>query len=341
MKIAFAGLRHVHILMLHRMLRERDDVEIVAVSEADPATRQALAEGGEVELTHDDYPALLAEADCDAVAIGDYYGRRGEIAIAALQAGRHVIVDKPVCTRADECEQIAALARQKNLRVGCQLDLRDSGDVHAARRLIREGAIGDVHTIAFDGQHPLSYGSRPGWYFEEGKHGGTINDIAIHAVDLIPWMTGRSLAEVVAARAWNARLTEVPHFQDGAQMLLRLDNGGGVLGDVSYFAPDRGGYAMPQYWRITCRGPGGVIEISKASGKVFLGGASADEPQQWIEPDPMPGGTYFDAFQRDIEGRSLPGDLTTETVLEATRVTLAIQEAAEKATTNVPLSAGD
>ena len=262
MKIAFVGLRHMHILMLHRMLRDRDDVEIVAVSEADPATRQALAEGGEVELTHDDYPALLAETECDVVAIGDYYGRRGEIAIAALQAGRHIIVDKPVCTRPDECEQIAALARETGLRVGCQLDLRDRGDVHAARRLIAEGAIGEVHTISFDGQHPLSYGSRPGWYFEEGKHDGKINDIAIHAVDLIPWMTGRSIVEVVAARAWNARLTEVPHFQDGAQMLLRLDNGGGVLGDVSYFASDRGGYGMPQYWRITCRGLGGVIEIS-------------------------------------------------------------------------------
>jgi len=337
MRIAFAGLRHVHILMLHRMLRERDDVEIVAASEADAATRQALADGGEVELTHDDYPALLAEADCDAVAIGDYYGRRGEIAIAALQAGRHVISDKPLCTRAGECEQIAALARQKGLRVGCQLDLRDSGDVHAARRLIGEGAIGEVHTISFDGQHPLMYGSRPGWYFERGKHGGTINDLAIHAIDLIPWLTGRTLAEVVAARVWNGRLKDAPHFQDGAQMLLRLDNDGGVLGDVSYFAPDRGGYAMPQYWRITCHGDAGVLEISKAAGKVFLGGASKDEPQQWIEPDPMPGGTYFDAFLRDIAGASLPGDITTETVLETTRVTLAIQEAADQGRTNVAL----
>ena len=279
---------------------------------------------------------MLAEIDCDAVAVGDYYGRRGEIILAALAAGKHVIADKPICTRQSEREQIAELARSRNLRVGCQLDLRDSGHMHAARRLIRNGAVGQVHTIIFDAQHPLMYGTRPGWYFEPGRHGGTINDIAIHAVDLIPWITGRKLAEVVAARVWNGRLKEAPHFQDGAQMLLRMDNDGGVMGDVSYFAPDSGGYDMPQYWRITFHGDKGVLEVSHTQKNVMLGGGSR-EPIKWIGPDPMPDGGYFDAFLRDIAGASLEGDSTTETVLEAARVALAIQDAADKERHDVPL----
>ena len=52
-----------------------------------------------MKLTHDDYRRMLREVECDAVAVGDYFARRGEIVIAALEAGKHVIADKPICTK--------------------------------------------------------------------------------------------------------------------------------------------------------------------------------------------------------------------------------------------------
>src|SRR5207248_6675850 len=117
-----------------------------------------------------------------------------------------VISDKPICTRIAELERIEDLAKENHRALSAQLDLRDSGAFITARRLIREGAIGEIHTVVFTAQHPLFLDKRPKWYFEPGKHGGTLNDIAIHATDLIPWMTGRKLIEVTAARAWNARV---------------------------------------------------------------------------------------------------------------------------------------
>src|SRR5439155_25293810 len=164
----------------------------------------------------------------------DYFGRRGEIIVRALEDGKHDIADKPICTRLSEQERIAALASEKGRAVGCLLDLRDHGPFITMRRQIKNGAIGTVHTITFTAQHPLLLGKRPAWYFEPAKHGGTINDIGIHAIDLIPWLTGRRIVEAVAARAWNARLGQFPHFQDAAQIMLRLDNDAGVLGDLSY-----------------------------------------------------------------------------------------------------------
>src|SRR5581483_4595745 len=126
------------------------------------------------------------------------------------------------------------------------------------------------HTIHVTAQHPLLLDKRPAWYFEPGKHGGTINDIAIHATDLIPWLTGRKLVEVVAARAWNARLPQFPHFQDAAQFMLKLDNSGGVMADVSYLAPDGINYKAPQYWRVTCHGSDGLIEAKYMSPTIQL-----------------------------------------------------------------------
>ena len=124
---------------------------------------------------------MLEETDCDAIAIGDYYAQRGSLIIQALSHGKHVISDKPLCTSLDELDEIERLAAAKSLKVNCMLDMRDSAPFISVRKLIRQGLIGEVHAITFGGQHPLLLGKRPAWYFEPGKHGGTINDIVIHA----------------------------------------------------------------------------------------------------------------------------------------------------------------
>jgi len=252
MRIAFIGFRHGHILGFYKTCNADRRVHVVGASEDHKQTADELRAEGNVKLTHDDYRRMLKEVDCDAVALGDYFARRGEIVIAALEAGKHVMADKPICTRLEELEKIQRLSKEKGKQVSALLDLRDSGALRTMRQLIQDEVIGEVHTLNFTAQHPLFFGKRASWYFEEGKHGGTLNDIGIHATDLIPWMTGKKITKVVAGRAWNARVPQVPHFQDGGQLMLELENRGGVLGDVSYLAPDGIAYSAPQYWRVTC-----------------------------------------------------------------------------------------
>jgi predicted dehydrogenase len=179
-------------------------------------------------------------------------------------------------------------------------------------------------------------GKRPAWYFEPGKHGGTINDIGIHAIDAIPWLTGRTIAEVAAARAWNARLPQFPHFQDAAQVMLKLDNGGGVLGDLSYLAPDGIAYSGDQYWRITCHGEAGVIETNYNAKTVTLWAGS--EMKHFPAGPSNPTGC-LDAFLDEIAGKPSDntGALNTQTVLDASRRALLIQQAADENRANVRL----
>lgn len=326
MRLAFIGFRHGHIMQLYDAAAGRAGIQIVAACEEDGAAAESLRQAGKIKLTHTDHRRLLNEVPCDAVAIGDTFGRRGPLAIEALEAGRHIIVDKPLCTRLEQLDRIEALARTKGLSVGCLLDLRSSGSLGAARRLIAQGAIGEVHTVSFTAQHPLLYGKRPDWYFQPGQHGGTINDIAIHATDAIPWITGRRIVAVTAARAWNARLPQHPDFQDAAQFMLRLDNGGGVLGDVSYFAPDGCGYSVPQYWRMTFHGSGGVIEARLGNHPLPLARSEDRQPQQ-IPPDPDIPATAIESFLAETAGQKSP--LTTEAVITASRLALNIQKAAD------------
>jgi predicted dehydrogenase len=335
-RFAFMGLRHGHIMGMLKAATERDDVEVVAVCEEDAATRETLTADGTVKITHDSYAAAFDGAEFDVVAIGDYYSARGPIAIEALKRGKHVIIDKPISTSLEELDQMEALAKEKGLIIGAMLDVRDSGVFLKIRELVQSGAIGKVHAISFGGQHPLMYGTRPAWYFEEGKHGGTINDIAIHAIDAIPWITGSQFATINAARSWNACCMEVPHFLDSAQMMMTLENGCGVMGDVSYLMPDGVGYTCPLYWRMTLWGQDGLIEANYSADAIKMW-QGADKELKTIKPAEAIQGGYLESFLREINGETEGLHLSSAEVLRSSRVTLLAQQAADQNLTNVSL----
>src|SRR4051812_15366797 len=106
LRIAFVGFRHGHVMGLYHAARTHPDVDVVAAAEDHAETRDALAREGTVQITHHDWREVIDRVPCDAIAIGDYFARRGEIAIAAVEAGKHVIADKPICTRLNELERI-------------------------------------------------------------------------------------------------------------------------------------------------------------------------------------------------------------------------------------------
>ena len=336
-RFAFVGFRHPHIRDMLTRCQQHPEIDVVACCEQDSVTREELAREGQIVITHDDYEVLLEQIDCDVIAVGDVYGKRGELIVRGLQCGRHVISDKPVCISLTELDRIEQLASEQQRIVSGMLDMRDSPVSLGMRELIRGDQIGAIRAVSFDGQHPLMFGTRPDWYFAAGMHGGTLNDIAIHAMDFIPWATGQPLETLLAARSWNANLPQVPHFHDGGQVLLTLQNGAGVLGDVSYLLPDSFGYEMPLYWRFTFWGADGVIEAGVNTPTIRLYRNGEETAREIPLPAGRPGG-YLDAFLAEIHGATSDLHLSSHEVLAATRRTLRIQQAAEDKSSYLPLA---
>lgn len=329
LKLAIVGIRHQHIFSLLNEASRMKDVEIVAICEENAKTRQVNQEAGLVKVTHSSIDAMLAEVPCDIIGIGDYYGRRGSLAIQALRAGRHVIADKPLCTSLAECDRIIELSRKSNLKVGCMMGIRWLGAVQLMRKRIADGSIGAVRTISITGQHPLKLKKRPGWYFEPGKHGGTINDIGVHAIDTVQWLTGEKVMEVTGARVWNGKASATPWFKDCAQFMLRLSNDVGVISDVSYLSPEPGSFEVPHYWSITVHGDDGVLECSNREPNVTITTSKSKKPR----PLKCPANAehnYLHDFVDEIKGNIAAGQLTTDYVLRATRTALQVQQAADQ-----------
>lgn len=325
-RIVFAGFRHRHLLDLYEHCGHLAEIEVVACSEEDPETRVAL-EAHDVQVTHHSHADLISEVECDVVAIGDVFGARGSLAVAALSAGRHVLSDKPLCTSLHELDRIEEEATHRGLEVGCMLDLRDCGPMIGLRDIVRSGEIGEVQAISVGGQHPLLLGQRPEWYFVPDLHGGVLNDIAVHAIDVIPWVTGVGIRDIVAARTWNASVPEHPDFEQCGHAMLTLENGAGVLCDVSYLAPDSFGYQLPLYWRLTIWGVAGVVEATASTSEITLYRNGEGTQRLVTAPSGRPGG-YLDAFLDEVHRRPKASGLTTGEVLGVSRLALQLQAAA-------------
>lgn len=257
LRIAAVGFRHGHILSFMKAARDLAYCELVGVVEESDDDLSIL-ERAEVEPTHATFDELLDDEEFDVVATAEYYARRGSIIIKALEAGKHVICDKPMCTSIDELRRIKHLCEENDLEVAMQLSMRFGAAYQTMRSVIQEGELGRFLAATTFGQHPLGYQStRPDWYFEEGKHGGTINDIFIHGADMLRYCTGQEFETVVAAEAWNESLPEVPFFQVGAQCMLTMTEGPRVMADVSYM-PGRS-------WQFYITGTDGYLAVESGN----------------------------------------------------------------------------
>lgn len=260
MRIAFAGFRHPHIFDLYKRCRETVGVEIVACAEDDPVARDAAAQTAGISFSDASVDEMLQKADFDAVAVGDFYASRAGLIIKALKRGAHVISDKPFCTSLADLHVIEELCVAKGRCLGCMFDLRDAPFALGMRNALWNGMAGRVLSVDFRAQHPLLFGKRATWYFEDEKYGGIFNDIAIHACDLLPWLCNLPSGQTLSAYQWPTRRCGQDRFCDGGKCLFTLGDGVVVSGDVSYFSPDAFLYQMPSYWQITVNGTEGQLE---------------------------------------------------------------------------------
>lgn len=167
----------------------------------DRARELAEQYGGKV------YPSwrdLLADPDIHAVSVCAANNAHAEITIAALEAGKHVLCEKPMATTLEECEAMVAAAQKsgKYLMIGHNQRLAKA---HArARKLVEEGAIGDIVTFRTTFGHggPETWSVDPGkatWFFDKKKAAmGAMADLGIHKTDLIQFLTGQKVVETTA-----------------------------------------------------------------------------------------------------------------------------------------------
>ncbi|GAB3171667.1 Gfo/Idh/MocA family oxidoreductase [Myceligenerans halotolerans] len=149
-----------------------------------------------------DWRTLLERDDVDLVDVCTPGNTHAEIAIAALDAGKHVLCEKPLANTVAEAEQMTAAAEraaERGVRAMVGFTYRRVPAMQLARQLVADGRIGEVrHVRAQYLQDWLTDPSAPlSWRLDKEKAGsGALGDIGAHVVDLAQFITGESVAGV-------------------------------------------------------------------------------------------------------------------------------------------------
>lgn len=318
--VAFLGIRHGHIFDIYNMAKANPLYNIVGAFEENEKTRRAAEEKG-VVFTYSSLPELLCDQNVDAVVLGCPFGERGKMAIEVLKANKNVIADKPLCTSLEQLEQIERLAIEKSLVVSAMFSMRFEKKLIAVKKLFESGKLGEICNVYFGGQHPLQYGRRPDWYFEEGNYGGVINDIAIHGIDALSFVFDLETDKILSARCWNKFAENEPNFKDCGQFMLTASNGAGIIADVSYAIPDGVEFALPYYWQFYIWGTRGTIRFALNEEKSYYYIKGEKEPVLLQETAPET--DYLTDFYNLFNGNEAV--LSMQEVFNSTRKTLEIQ----------------
>ena len=182
---------------------ENPDAKLAAFFSPNRARAQEQADkyGGKV---YDTAEALLADPDIDAVSICAANYAHAELSIQALNAGKHVLCEKPMATTLADCEAMVECAKKngKFLMIGHNQRLAKAH--MEAKRLIDAGLIGDIITFRTSFGHggPETWAIKPGkdtWFFDKSKAAmGVMADLGVHKTDLIQYLTGQRVVRTTA-----------------------------------------------------------------------------------------------------------------------------------------------
>ena len=205
-------------------LARLDDAEIVAVGSRSKERAAAFAARFDVPHVHGSYEALLADPDVDVVYVATPHSSHRDLTIAALEAGRHVVCEKPIGVNAAEARDMAAAAAANGRFLMEAIWSWFLPAIVEVRRRVLAGEIGQVR--AFEANFSIAVPGPTGRHHELALAGGALLDLGIYPVALARFLLGPPLEVRALGRlgptAVDTNLGLVMSHADGAVAVAHI-----------------------------------------------------------------------------------------------------------------------
>src|SRR3712207_3503491 len=207
-----------------RGLRSLPEAEVFAVGSRSEASAVKFADKRNISRRHASYDDLASDPDVDVVYIATPHPFHAENATLCLEAGKAVLCEKPFCVNAAEAERVVKLAREKGLFIMEGMWTRFFPLMEEVRRLVSEGAIGEVRMLNVD------FGFRAGFepasrLFDPKLGGGALLDVGVYCVSFASMILGQPSGSVGLSHLGETGVDE--------QASVVLEHEGGRLANLS------------------------------------------------------------------------------------------------------------
>jgi predicted dehydrogenase len=184
-----------------RTYQSLPQAELIAVCDSDEPWLRHCQQQWNVPRIFTDYQEMFALEELDAVSIALPTYLHSPATIAALEAGKHVLVEKPMAMDAADAERMAEAAQRSARTLMVSYNQRFNPEIRFLKRCISEGHLGDIYYARTLWRRPLGVlpapiGRRPtgdynrNWFNETDKGGGVARDLGSHVIDVAMWLLG-------------------------------------------------------------------------------------------------------------------------------------------------------
>ncbi|WP_442601267.1 Gfo/Idh/MocA family protein [Paenibacillus sp. KN14-4R] len=223
---------------------------IYAVCDLNEERAASKAKQFGAEKVYTNYLELLADPTIEAVSICTWNNTHAEIAIAALEAGKHVLCEKPLCKTVEEALRVEEAVRRsgKVLQVGFVRRFATNTDL--LKGFIDSGDLGEIYYAKASILRRL--GNPGGWFADHSRSGGgPLIDIGVHIIDVCWYLMGKPKIKSISGNVYNrlgnrSNVKNLSFYkaadyaadqntvEDCANALLRFENGASLMVDVSF-----------------------------------------------------------------------------------------------------------
>lgn len=244
--IGTGGIAGCHL----KAYRANPRAELVAVCDINAERAAATAKEWGADRSYGNPSDLFADPDVEAVSICTWNNTHAELAMAAIEAGKHVLVEKPMTRTYAEAQQLEDVvnAHDRVLQVG--FVRRHSANCRVLKSFVDAGDLGEIYYGKASCIRRV--GNPGGWFANKAiSGGGPLIDIGVHVIDLCWYLMGTPRVTSVSANTYEklgnrSNITTIPRYQvadydptkndveDLANALIRFENGASILMDASF-----------------------------------------------------------------------------------------------------------
>jgi predicted dehydrogenase len=216
-------------------LRRVGGAHLTAVASRTRESAERLAReahGRAAVYTFDELPALFADADVRLVCVNSPNHLHAAHALAALAAGKDVVIEKPLCLTLEDADALCDAGARSGRLVGYAENLCFAPHYRRARALIREGALGRVLWARQCEKHAGPYSP---WFFSrEEAGGGALLDMGCHSLEVLRWLFDKPRVVRVEARLATLAHGARTRLDDDAHVALELEDGTRLVSESSW-----------------------------------------------------------------------------------------------------------